>query len=116
MKNLLAGGNVIFFVDDGYKEWYYAAMVPFVHYIPVALDFSDLCEKYQWMKSNPDAAQAMSDNARQFFVEYLHPQMKDYYVYQILLQWSNLYDKHVTQRIQRIANATVANATGTPCD
>ena len=89
-----------------YKEWYYDAMVPFVHYIPIALDFSDLCEKYQWIKSNPAAAQAMSDNARQFFLEHLHPRVKDFYVYEILRQWSALYDKHVTQRRQRIANTT----------
>ena len=43
-----------------YKEWYYDALVPFVHYIPIALDLSDLCEKLEWMKANQTAAAQMS--------------------------------------------------------
>jgi len=107
MKNLLANGNVVFFVDDGYKEWYYDALVPFVHYIPIALDLSDLCEKLEWMKANQTAAAQMSANAREFFAKYLHPHMKDHYIYTILGQWSELYDKHVTQKL---GNTTAACA------
>ena len=43
-----------------YKEWYYDAMVPFVHYIPVAVDLSDLCKKVEWIKANQTAAEQMS--------------------------------------------------------
>ena len=30
-------------------------------------------------------------NAREFFAKYLHPRMKDHYIYTILGQWSELY-------------------------
>jgi hypothetical protein len=38
-------------------------MVPWVHYIPVIWDLSDLYERYQWAEANPIKCQEMSKNA-----------------------------------------------------
>jgi hypothetical protein len=54
---LLSGGAVLK-VDSqhGYRQWYYSQLVPWVHYIPIAADMSDLIEKVQWVTSHDDEA------------------------------------------------------------
>lgn len=98
VKILLSMGNVIFFHTSGWKEWYYTALVPWVHYVPVMHDFSDLCEKHELLSRNPEAAAAISRNAQRFFKDCLRPSDKNTYVGELLLQWGELWDKLVTQR------------------
>jgi hypothetical protein len=42
--------------QHGYRQWYYSQLVPWVHYIPIAADMSDLIEKVQWVTSHDDEA------------------------------------------------------------
>lgn len=44
-------------------DWYIWYLKPFVHYVPVNLDFSDLEEKLEWLHNNPDRARAIIQNA-----------------------------------------------------
>ena len=97
VKLLLSYGNVIFFHTSGWKEWYYDAMIPWVHYVPVAHDFHDICEKHDLLLQNPEAAAHISANARNFFVNHLRPADRDQYIGEILLQWGDLWDAHVVQ-------------------
>ena len=89
---------VIFHVDNGWVEWYYSALLPYVHYVPVADDLSDLCAKVEMMRAAPEAAVQMSENAMAFFRHQLHPDVRDMYVGEILLQWGELWHKHVTSQ------------------
>jgi hypothetical protein len=103
VKLLLAGGNVIFQHTGGWEEWFYGAMVPYVHYIPIKQDFSDLCSKLELVKRSPKAAAAISRNARAFYEVHLNPKARDTYIVEILQQWGELWDAHVTKG----SNATV---------
>ncbi len=44
-------------------QWYYAQLQPYVHYIPVANDFSDLDKQYEWMNAHPQKIQDIIANA-----------------------------------------------------
>lgn len=44
----LNSGSVIFKTKSPWRQWFYDDYLPWVHYIPIADDFSDLQEKYQW--------------------------------------------------------------------
>ena len=61
----LAQGMVVFKVDSDFNLFFTKDLDPFVHYIPVAKDLSDLSEMLDWAFSNPGHCQAISDNARE---------------------------------------------------
>ena len=45
------------------KDYIHDYIKPFVHYVPVQSDLSDLLEKLEWAESHPKEAQRISDNA-----------------------------------------------------
>lgn len=45
------------------KDYLHEKIVPWVHYVPVREDLSDLKEKYEWAESHPRMARKISDNA-----------------------------------------------------
>jgi hypothetical protein len=51
---LLMGNCVIKVASaGGYRQWYYERLVPFVHFVPVRADLSDLVETVEWCRSRP---------------------------------------------------------------
>jgi len=45
------------------KDYFHDKMVPWVHYIPIKEDLSDLREKFNWAEANPNMAQQISAQA-----------------------------------------------------
>ncbi len=45
-------------------QWYYSQMQPFVHYIPIKEDFSDLYAQYIWAEAHPRMAERIAKNGR----------------------------------------------------
>lgn len=52
-------------------QWFYDALEPYVHYIPVKNDMSDLLEKMAWAKENEPLAKQIAQNGQRFAKEYL---------------------------------------------
>lgn len=48
------------------KVWYHDLLAPWVHYVPVALDLSDLRQKYDWAEAHPLQAQAIAEEGTKF--------------------------------------------------
>ena len=44
----------------GFRQWYYHKLTPWEHYVPISADMSDLAERVDWVKSNPDKARAIA--------------------------------------------------------
>lgn len=44
----------------GFRQWYYDRLVPWQHYVPVAADLSDLVERIEWCRSNPDECRSIA--------------------------------------------------------
>ena len=57
--------------------------IPYETYIPCKLDWSDLIEKIEWVKSNPKQCKEITENARQVFKE-------SYTTENLLLHWYNI--------------------------
>ena len=49
-----------------FREFFYDMLIPWVHYVPIKTDLSDLCEKIQWAKDNDDKARIIAENAHEF--------------------------------------------------
>ncbi len=64
---LLSGGAVLKVASqNGYCQWYYDKLVPWVHYIPIAADMSDLIEKVEWITGHDDQARRIGQAGRAF--------------------------------------------------
>jgi len=57
---------------------------PYVHYIPLKYDLSDLLEKVQWLQDHDDEAQRIARNSREFALQYLSCDHIIYYVDRLL--------------------------------
>lgn len=63
VKYLLHSKRLIFMVDRQLYDWVTCKMEPFVHYIPVKEDFSDLFEKIEWADTHPVEVEQIIKNA-----------------------------------------------------
>jgi len=55
-------------------QWYYHKLQPYVHYLPVAEDFSDLEAKYFWAQSHQSEDRTMANNAHNLALEVFNEQ------------------------------------------
>jgi hypothetical protein len=67
----LYSGSVVLKHIGVYEQWYYKELHPFVHYVPVKNDFSDLVAMVEWCRANQSKCLQISRNARAFKEERL---------------------------------------------
>lgn len=64
-QKLLTGSPVLKIASPpGYRQWYYDRLKPWVNYVPVAADMSDLLEHIDWLRENDDRAFAIGQAGR----------------------------------------------------
>ena len=64
-QKLLTGSPVLKVTSaSGHRQWYYDRLKPWVNFVPVASDMSDLIEKVRWLQAHDDAARAIGDHGR----------------------------------------------------
>lgn len=66
LKYLLLSGRLLFLQCHYHKCFFEKNLDPWVHYIPVAYDFSDIIEKIKWAKSNEKECKQIIYNALKF--------------------------------------------------
>lgn len=59
--------SVILFVKTPYKLWFENRLVPYVHYVPVKADMSDLIDTIKWCRDNDDKCKQIAENAYKFY-------------------------------------------------
>jgi hypothetical protein len=64
-------GSVPLIVESGYRLWFEHLLKPYVHYIPIKSDFSDLKETLLWCHNHDEECQQIGKNARQFALDIL---------------------------------------------
>lgn len=67
----LESGACILFAESKYKLWYRHLLKPFVHYVPVREDLSDLLDQIKWCKENDQKCKKIAENAVEFASKYL---------------------------------------------
>ena len=86
----LLSQSVVFKQITDNEEWFYKALSPYVHYIPVAEDFSDLLEKIEWAKENEDEVQKIARNGTEFAAHHLSEEMIYTYLYYVIKRYAEL--------------------------
>lgn len=59
-------GFCILLVQSKYKLWYSDMLQPYIHYVPIKEDLSDIYEKIKWCKNNDKKCKQISENAKNF--------------------------------------------------
>lgn len=64
MAWILYSNSVLFKHMSNKVQWYYSQMQPYVHYIPIANDFSNLQSQFTWAESHQIEVEAIALNGR----------------------------------------------------
>jgi hypothetical protein len=70
--------------------WASDQFIPWVHFIPIREDLTDLIEKIQWVRNNDYKAKQIAEASNNFMRANLMPEQFDMYVYYLLSQYSKL--------------------------
>jgi hypothetical protein len=60
-------GSVILKVKSPWRQWYYDDYLPWIHYVPIADDYSDLQEKFKWCEEHPKECEKMIIRCKYLF-------------------------------------------------
>lgn len=73
-------------------QWFYKALKPYVHYVPIEHDLSDILEKVNWAVLNDDKCQEIVQEATDFVLNNLMLEDVYVYFYKALLEYSKHQD------------------------
>ncbi len=81
---------VIFKQESPAIQWFYRALIPYIHYIPLNPDLSDLIETVHWARKHDDIMEDISNEAQAFANANLRYSHILQYVYLLLKQYAEL--------------------------
>jgi Glycosyl transferase family 90 len=87
---ILLSNSVPFKVESDNIQWYYGALTPFVHYIPVARDLSDLVERIDWARNHEEIVKGIAYNSCRFAKMHLFEPEVYKYLYLLLTKYAKL--------------------------
>ncbi|KAJ7583090.1 glycosyl transferase family 90-domain-containing protein [Mycena floridula] len=83
-------GRSLVFKTTSFTEFFDFWLQPYIHYIPILPDLSDLVEKVEWAIENDAAAREIQESGRLFAAEILTDAQNDCYFSAVLLEWARL--------------------------
>lgn len=86
----LFGNSLILKQASFFSEWYHAALKPYMHYVPLKRDFSDLIDRIAWAKKHENRARTIVKHAHNFARAYLKEVDLYYYFYLSLKEYARL--------------------------
>lgn len=66
VKIFLFSKRLLFLQDRPYKEWYYQDLKPWIHFVPLKPDLSDLNENFEIVRNDPNLEKQIYNNAFDF--------------------------------------------------
>lgn len=82
----LESGCCVLLAQNKYKLWYRDLLKPYVHYVPVKQDLSDLIEKIKWCQSHDEDCEKIAKNAKVFVSTFLGKEGILNYLQQVLYE------------------------------
>lgn len=64
--SVMLSGGVPLVVEsrDGFRQWFYNELIPWINYVPIKYDLSNLIEVINFLKNNDSFAKSIADRAR----------------------------------------------------
>jgi hypothetical protein len=88
----LLSGSLTLKQESDEIQYFYGALKPYVHYLPIKHNLSDLVGKISWAKEHDEEARQIAENARVFALSNLMPNQVYHYLYSVL----QMYAKYQT--------------------
>jgi hypothetical protein len=101
-----ASGAVPFLISNA-KCWFSSFAIPYVHYIPVNYDLSNLIELIEWVQENDEEASQIAKNALEFAKEYFSAEFQQKYIRESIMKICNEYD--ITNNAITKAKSNITN-------
>jgi len=95
----LESGSCILMVESKYRLWYKDMLKPYIHYIPIKSDLSDLIEKIKWCKNNDEKCETIASNAKLFADTYLSKKGILDYLEKLLINLKSLCGSYIYNTI-----------------
>jgi len=91
----LLSNSLCFKQKSNEVQWFYSALKPYKHFIPIENDMSDLVEKINWARNFDDKCKEIAKNATDFVLDNLMLEDVYLYLYKVLKSYSSnqLFDK-----------------------
>lgn len=86
----LHSGSVVL-LATAFQDWVFRKLVPWVHYVPIRLDFSDLDERLEWLMDNDAVARSIGAAGRKHAEEELDMLSMQLYNTAITLALADLF-------------------------
>ena len=71
-------------------EWFYPALKPYVHYVPINENLTDIFKQFEWMKQHDEELKQISNNANNFVQNELSPEHIDAHMVIILNKYAEI--------------------------
>jgi beta-1,4-mannosyl-glycoprotein beta-1,4-N-acetylglucosaminyltransferase len=76
-----ASGSIPFLISNtNSKFWFSHLIIPYIHYIPINFDLSNLIEQIEWVANNDNDAKKIADNALLFAETYFSTDYQKQYI------------------------------------
>jgi hypothetical protein len=93
---IMLSGSVLVKQESSKIEWFYPALKPYIHYVPVKENLSDIFTQIEWMKNNDEKMQEIAYNAHEFIKKEVMPEHLDSYMAIILDEYHKIQkDKEI---------------------
>jgi hypothetical protein len=83
-------GSAIFRQESHFYEFWYPSLKPYVHYIPISYDGSDVADKVEWARAHDDEVAQIATNAKLFAEKYLTDSHVACYWHRVLARYARL--------------------------
>lgn len=90
---IMIGGAVPLRPESEFKQWFHGDIKPYVHYVPIKDDLSDLVEQIEWLRQNDDKAREIQENGLAFAKKHFKSTALDKAIITTLQQYEELYVK-----------------------
>jgi hypothetical protein len=87
---IMLSNSVLVKQETKNMEWFYPALKPYFHYVPVKEDLTDIFQQIEWMKSHDKELQKISANAQNFVKNNLMPKDIDAHMTIILNEYAKI--------------------------
>lgn len=81
---ILFSNSLLFKHNSPDRLWFFKALQPYVHFIPLASDLSDIFSQLEWAKQHDGECQQMVKQANQLAEEVLSPEAVYLYLYHLI--------------------------------
>lgn len=87
----MASQSVLVKTTTKYYQWYYDGLVPWMNYIPVRPDMSDVQEKLEWARNNDQIVRQIVKNANVFSQAVFTKQAIQNYLSETMIDYTAVY-------------------------